>query len=497
VEISTADKSSISWLAGAVCIVAATFVIGLFFMRPNMGEPDSYREALSAIRYIDKGIYSSYWDHPLTMYIFVAGTLIARALNVEQVTVLNLFAVIFGTLSVWAFLRLSAELLNRRVALFASAGLMLSPNFLEFSTYLSHEIVGFAFALWAVFLFVRLLKVQRRTSAFVFGLLFAASWCARPSSIFFISPPLVVLLLFHLKEQREWAILPKLAVFAVFGMAICFGAVYRPALVRHLSSYSSNFLATYYAIGKYYQSSTMIAISAMTPVLLGLMVLSLTILLIRKRYMLSLFAASWILSPYAFYTGMYSMHRYFLVLLPPALLLVFAAADEMDVTSLMMRWKSVQPAKAAALLLLLLGALGPKVPDLLYARQNNDDKDAAIAIGEAVGDNLLFTTAPEPMLLYYNREHPPETVYLVTEYRPGIVAMKMDMLNLAKQRLRQGRPVFATGEILRQFQYAHVSANSEAVLDFHFGRLNRMLPSLQLFRLTSLEITGVSSGGKG
>lgn len=462
-----------------------------------MGEPDSYREALSAIRYIDNGIYSSYWDHPLTMYIFVAGTLVARALNVAQATVLNLLAVIFGTLSIWAFLRLSAELINRRAALFASAALMLSPNFLEFSTYLSHEIVGFAFALWAVFLFVRLLKVRQRVAAFLFGLFFAAAWCARPSSIFFISPPLFVLLLFHVREHKDWAILPKLAVFVFFGMAIGLGAVYRPALVRHLSSYSSNFLATYYAIGRYYLSSTLIAVSAMTPVLLGLVFLSIVILLIKRRYMLSLCAFSWILSPYVFYTGMYSMHRYFLVLLPPALLLVFAAADEMDLLPLMIQWKTVQPAKAAVLLLLLLSALGPRMSDLLYARQNNDDKEAAIAIGQAVGGNLLFTTAPEPMLLYYNREHPPETVYLVTEYRPGIVVMKMDMLTLAQQRLRQGRPVFATGEILRQFQYANVSVNYEPVLEFRFGRLNRMIPSLQLLRLTGLKVAGAPAGRNG
>jgi hypothetical protein len=194
---------------------------------------------------------------------------------------------------------------------------------------------------------------------------------------------------------------------------------------------------------------------------------------------------------------MYSMHRYFLALLPPALLMVFAAAEKLDRAELARQLKLKEPAKWCALLVLLVLGLAPNLSDLLYARANDEDKLAATAVGQVVGRNLLFTTAPEPMLLYYNRENPPETVYLVTEYSPGTVALRLDMLRLAQERLREGRPVFATGEIMRHLPHARVDADYELILDFRFRGLNRNFPSLQLFRLTALRFVESASNRSG
>lgn len=481
----------------ALAIVAASVLVGLTFMRPNMGEPDSYREALSALKYLDEGVYSSYWDHPLTMYIFVAGTRLARATGFEQTSILNLLAVLFGAASVWPFFQLAARLANRKAAIFASIALILSPLFIEFSSYLSHEVIGFAFALWALYLFQRFLDGRRRSAALLFGLFFAATWCARPSVIFFISPPLFVLLLASGREKKDWLSLFKPALFAVLGLLVCLGAVYRPALIQHLRSYSSRFLFTYYEFGRYYRSTFLILQSALTPVLLGLALAGLVFLAVKRRFLIVFFAGSWMITTYVFYTGMYSMHRYFLILLPPALLLVFAAAGNIDAAILGEKVKHVHPAKAAALLLLIAVTLVPNLSDFFYYRSRNDDKAAATAVGEAVGRNLLFTTAPEPMILYYNRENPPETVYLVTEYSPGKVVIKMDALRLAQERLREGRPVFLTEEILPHLALAGVDAQYQMVFEFRFAqrKLNRSFRSLRLFRLTSLKFGNVPSYG--
>jgi 4-amino-4-deoxy-L-arabinose transferase-like glycosyltransferase len=479
-QMAEASPQQRAFVLEALFLTLACFVIGLFFMRPNMGEPDSYREALSALKYIDEGVYSSYWDHPLSMYVFVAGTRIARFTGIEQVRLLNLLAVVLGALSVLPFFQITEKLTDRRTAVFASAALIFSPAFIEFSSYLSHEIVGFSFALWAVYLFQRALESRRRVTVLLFGFFFAATWCARPSAIFFIAPPLLVLFIFHVREKQEWNALMRAFLFAPAGAVGCLAAVYRPALVRHLQSYSSSFLFTYYEFGRYYKSSYLILQSALTPVVLALVLAASVLLVAKRKYLIIFFAGSWIITTYVFYSGMYSMQRYFLILLPPALILIFAGANVLDIDAISRKVKRAYLSKAAVFLLLILAALGPNLPKLFYVHKNNDDKTAATNIGRMVGRNLLFTTASEPMLLFYNRENTPETVYLVTEYSPGKVVMKMDALHLAEERLRQGRPVFMTGEIIRHFSFVPVAAEYQLVWDSR---------PLQLYRLTSLRFT--------
>ncbi len=234
------------WNAGFPILISAMFLfIGLFFMRPNMGEPDSYREALSALRYIDEGIYSSYWDHPLTMYVFVAATRLARALGVSQITVLNIVAVLFGSLGIWPFYHLVRRLVNRQTAAFASIALIVSPALIRFSSYLSHEIVGFAFALWTLYLFQRALERESRSVALAFGFFFGATWSARPIGAMLIGPPLVVLLV-HSAARSKAATLVKMFGFALSGFLLCLLAVYRPSLVLHLASFSTAFLSQFY-----------------------------------------------------------------------------------------------------------------------------------------------------------------------------------------------------------------------------------------------------------
>lgn len=468
-------------------IAAISFLIGLFFIRPNMGEPDSYREALSAFLYIDEGVYASYWDHPLTMYVFVAATRLALAFDWSQTAVLNTLAVLFGSFSVWPFYQLVRRLVNWQTAAFSSTALILSPAFIQFSTYLSHEIVGFAFALWSLFLFERTLAERSRIAATVFGFSFGATWAARPNGAMFIAPPLLALL-FHGAGKFRLSDAGKLLMFASLGLLGCLIVVYRPALVTHLASKSGSFLFTYYELGRYARSTTLIALQSLTPALVVLTAAGCGVLVMRRKLFIALFAGVWISTAYLFYIGMYSMHRYFLVLLPPCLLLCFAGADQLDILFAAGQRRFRHVAKAVAVSLLLIAALAPSLPDLLYVRNVNDDAVASREIGKLVGPNLLFTTSSEPMIQYYNRENPPETVYLVTEYSPGKVVMRTDALHLAQERLREGRPVFATGELIRHFQLLGIDATFELVWEYK---------SLRLFRLTGMEFADGSKIGRG
>ena len=177
-----ADQNEKFWGAAFPLILAAAYLlIGIFFMRPTMGEPDAFRAGVSAVLYIEQGVYSSYWYHPLMMYIFVAATRLALALDWDQTIVLNTLGVIFGSLSVWPFYQLTRRLLTRQTAVFTSIAFITAPVFIKFSTYLTHEIMGFAFALWSLYLLERTLAQQGRILAVAFGLCCGATWTARSS----------------------------------------------------------------------------------------------------------------------------------------------------------------------------------------------------------------------------------------------------------------------------------------------------------------------------
>ncbi|GAB4343111.1 MAG: hypothetical protein Kow0099_21220 [Candidatus Abyssubacteria bacterium] len=449
-----------------------------------MGEPDSYREALSALKYIHEGVYSSYWDHPLTMYVFVAATRLALALGLAQAKMLNTTAVLFGAAAVWPFYRLTERLTNGSTAAFATLGLILSPVFLKFSTYLSHEIVGFAFALWSLHLVESTFSRPARFKAAAAGFCLAATWSARPIVAMILAAPLIVLLLRQCRTRDKVAALTRLIPFALLGFVLCLALVYTPALIEHLRSYSGKFLFTYYEFGRYIRSTTLIGIESLTPALVALTALGCAALIAYRAWSLLVFGLVWIVPGYLFYTGMYSMHRYFLALLPPFILLCFAGADRID-DGFGRCWRFPYPAKTLVFLFLLVASLFPSVPEILYLARVNEDQAVSEAIGDIVGPNLLFTTAPEPMILYYNPERPPETVYLVTEYRPGQVVMRTDALQDARRRLAHGRPVFATGDIVRQIEFAGIDAEFEFVWEFR-GRS----VTLNLYRITGLNLEG-------
>ena len=129
------------------------FLTGLFFLRPELGDPDSYREALSAIQYIEEGTYGSYWDHALSMYLFVLATRLAFVFGWNQITALNALAALLASLSVWPFYHIVRKLVNRETAACAAAALITSPLLIRVSIYLSHEVVGYTLALWSIYLF--------------------------------------------------------------------------------------------------------------------------------------------------------------------------------------------------------------------------------------------------------------------------------------------------------------------------------------------------------
>ena len=88
------------------------------------------------------------------------------------------------------------------------------------------------------------------------------------------------------------------------------------------------------------------------------------------------------------------------------------------------------------------------------------------------------------MIDYYNRDNPPETVYLITELKPGALEMNADALRLAQRRLGSGRPVYATGLILEHFKHLNIDVNAESVWEYK---------SLRLFHLTRMDVAGISA----
>jgi len=474
-----ADPNEKFWgTAFPLILAAAYFLIGVFFMRSTMAEPDAFRAGVSAVLYIEQGVYSSYWYHPLMMYVFVAATRLALAFEWDQTIVLNTLAVIFGSLSVWPFYQLARRMLNRQTAAFASVAFIFAPVFIRFSTYLTHEVMGFAFALWSLFLLERTLARQGRVLAVAFGFFCGATWTARPNSAMFIAAPLL-LLLFHGARGLRPAAVMRLLLFALLGFVGCMAAIYRPALVAHLSSKFDSFFFVFYDFGLFLKTTTWTVLITLTPVLVALAAIGTGVLLARRKVFVAAFAASWLLSAYIFYIGMYCRDRYFLVMLPSCLLLCFAGADEIDTGLAWFKKQSFHPAKSIALLLLLAVSFGPSLPELFFLRKANNDEIAARMIGEIVGSDLLFTSSFEPIVHYYNREKPPETVYLIREHSPGKITVDFDGINLARQRLKEGRPVFATGEIIRNLEVTGITLTCQLAGEHK---------TLQLFRITDVQI---------
>jgi 4-amino-4-deoxy-L-arabinose transferase-like glycosyltransferase len=346
------------WSAGLPLIFCGLYLlVGLFFRRPDMGDPDSYREAISAIRYINEGIYASYWDHPLTMLFFVAATRVAHAFEWDQLVVLNVLAVMLTATTAWPMYHLARRLVSVPAAVVATMGYVLSPSLIRFTTYLSHEGVGFVFALWSVFLFERMLDTGGRKWALLFGISFGATCAARPNAAIFILPPLLALLLRD-RARHEGATYQKLLLVALLGFFGCLLPIYRPAIISRILSRSENVFSAHYEFGWYLKSTSSIAVESLTPALVILSAMGTAVLLAMRRRFVVLFAGAWILLAYLFYTGILCRHRYFLILLPPCIMLAFAGSDRIDIALKFGRERSLHAAKVATLLLLLIASLG-------------------------------------------------------------------------------------------------------------------------------------------
>lgn len=446
-------------------------LIGLFFLRPSMGDPDSYRQALSALDYIERGLYTAYWDFPLTMYTFVVGTRLASALCADQLITLNVIAVLLGALTVWPLYQIVRRIVNPQAAAFAALAYIFSPTLIRFSTYLSHEIVGFACAIWSVYLFERAIARESRLIAFFFGLLFGATCVARTNGAAFIVPPLIVLF-FARKGGFNWPVIRKLVPIALLGVSGCALLIHRPTTVLRFEARIRTWFFTYYEIGQFLKRTTLTALDSLTPALMILALIAAIVLVVRRKYFTFMFGAVWFFTVYLFYVGMdYCRLKFFLVVVPPCLLIVFAGADQIDEWIRARGKKFIPAAKLVVLMVLLLVSLGPSLSYLMPTRQVNDDKIAAEQIGEIVRRELLFIAAFQPAVKYYNRDAPPETIYVITEHRPGELRVDMKGLNLALARLREGRPVFIMDIFVKHFELLGIEAVVEPVWEYKSRRM--------------------------
>jgi hypothetical protein len=75
-------------------------------------------------------------------------------------------------------------------------------------------------------------------------------------------------------------------------------------------------------------------------------------------------------------------------------------------------------------------------------------------------------------------------VYLITELEPGTLQMDAQALQLATMRIRQGRPVFATGIIIEHFQHLAIDFDAELIWEYK---------QWKLFRFTRLNLNGESA----
>lgn len=460
-------------LALPIILSVICLLIGLFCLRPVLGDPDSYREALSAIQYIEEGTYGSYWDHALTMYLFVAATRLAFIFGWNQICALNALAALIASLSVWPFYQLVRRLVNWQTAAFATIALVSSSLLIRLESYLSHDLVGYTFALWSLYLLEQTLSKKNRILAFGFGLSCAATWTARPNEALFIGLPLLILLL-RKTNRSDFSVLKKLVPYALLGLFLFLLLIYRPALVFELLSRSDKFFSEHYFFGRYFSSTTQIALRALTPALVALALGGLAVLLaLRKRFM-TLFCAAWIFPVYLFYIGMGCRHRYFLALLAPCLLLAFAAADAIDQRFPIGRRYRLHTAKLLALVFLLAVSLGPDLSEINWLRKSKDKEIIARAIGEIVGDNLLLATSDGPMINYYNRERPPQTVYFLLSHRPDSVKVSVENVRLVQHHLMIGSPVFATDIVIKHLQLPGFDMAFEPAWEYKSARLFRI-----------------------
>ena len=474
-----------SSLALPIILSIACFFIGLFFLRPVLGDPDSYREALSAIQYIEDGTYGSYWDHALSMYLFVVGTYFASAFGWNQITGLNVLAALAASLSVWPFYHVVRRLVNWPTAACASIALVSSPLLIHLSTYLTHEVAGYTLALWSIYFFELALSRKNRILAFGFGMSFAATWAARPNGALFIGLPLLVLLI-QRTIGSDYKYLKSLISYSLLGFVLVLLPIYRPELVSQLISRSDRVFSGQYFIGQYFDSTTHIAIRALTPVLLVLAMGGIAVLLVMKRWFIALLCAVWIFPVYVFYLGMGCRHKYFLVFLAPCLLLSFTAADAIDERFPFGRKNHLHAAKILVLLLLLAASLGPNVPEIMELRKSRDNEIIGRGIGAVVGRNLLFGTSEGPLVRYYNRENPPQTVYLLITHTPGSVKVSIENVQLAQDHLTIGNPVFATDVVIEHLRLSDFDMAYEPV--WKYG-------SMRLFRITRLKVRDTGKVG--
>lgn len=473
------------WLVGVPLIFCAMYLlVGLFFRRPDMGDPDSYRQALSALAYLKDGTYSAYWDFPLTMYTFVSGTYLASVLGLGQLVTLNTLAVLLGAAGVWPLYHLIRKFVNPQSAAFASAAYVLSPTLIRYSTYLSHEIVGYAFAIWSVYLFELALERRDSLTTIAFGLFFGAAFSARTNGAAFIVPPLLLMFL-RKKDRFERPDIGRFAAFALLGFAGCLLLMHRPDTVLRFKARMDVWFFTYYEIGQFVVRTTGTALQSLTPALVATTVVGACVLAYRRKYFVVLLGCVWIMTVYLFYVGMDICRlKFFLVVLPPCMLLAFAGADQLDAGLKFGRERPLHIAKIAVALLLVLLSLGPSLPELLYIRQSDDNELMAKGIGSVVGRELLFTTSLRPIIDFYNFDNPPETVYLITELKPGTRQMDTEALRLAQLRLRQGRPVFATGLIIEHLKHLKIDFDAESAWEYK---------SQRLFRITRLNFGGMAA----
>jgi hypothetical protein len=299
--------------------------------------------------------------------------------------------------------------------------------------------------------------------------------------------PALLVLFLHERPRLKAADVGRFLVLALLGFGACLLLVHRPETVLRFFARLNVWFGTYYEVGRFIGRTTGTALESLTPALVMATLVGLAALIAFRGFFVAILGSVWILTVYLFYAGMDICRlKFFLVVLPPCLLLTFAGADRIDDWIRLKFGRARHFVKVVVLVLLLAGSLGPNLPDLLYIRKVNDDKIVAETVGAVVDGELLFVTSMEPMIQYYNRANPPETAYAVDQVDPDTLSINAEAIHLAQQRLSEGRPVFAMDVVIPHLQHVGIEMDYELASEYK---------SVRMFRFTRLEPPRRGPGG--
>lgn len=488
---------------GIVLVVIIAVIARLIFVHPGLGEPDSYREAFSALQYLEQGTFSFYWDHPLNMWILVAVSYLAHFLNIAPHIIANILAVILGSLTLFPWMWSINIIAGIRISFAWGVCLALHPVFIYYSTYWNHENTGMFFTALAFASWIWSIKNNRKGRFFVFGIFYGLALTSRYYYALGLVP--VLALAFYLLQDKEEINLEGLSI-TIPGILLTFAAlVPRDTLGAWVGSSYYLFISWWGYVNQTLQLAWNDLGGA---VIVGPIFYILIWLKGFKKE--ALFVAGWIVPYFLFCLNYPTFSRYLLVSYMGIWYLVIRGCNILIAPGISSSSESVEYPEEfnmelsdnnnskttiskrkdqikrniiiVLLLALLLGSSWFSTSSVRPLKKNmlkktNKDQIIANEIVKRVGDNLLLIYSWQTMLLYYNFDKPQKCIYVIK--RMGNKRSRLAGVNEAIEEINKGLPVYATRLALRLYRNAHLQVEADLVWEYD---------DFQLFKITQINL---------